>query len=104
MWLKCARWVNGRTQAQKVAQMETLEWVQLVFLMFLATAVTVVVLAMWVRPYMLDLRDDRDRWKAEAMNYRHIEAQGDISDVRLIAQDAGLDIFLKGTPTDRGEI
>ena len=77
------------------------EWAALAFLMFLAAAVSAIILAWWVRPYMIDLRHQRDVWMAEAMHYRELEAEGQVSDVRLIQPtDPDLDIFLKGTPTD----
>ena len=77
------------------------EWAALAFLMFLAAAVSAIILAAWVKPYMLDLRAQRDTWKAEAMHYRELEVEGQVSDVRLLdPRDPDLELWLKGTPTD----
>ena len=86
------------------------EWVQLAFLMFLAVAVTMMVLAYWVRPYIHELRDDRDRWKAEAEGWRELQGtDGNVVEgVKLITmtQDEAarggdfLPVFLHGAPAD----
>ena len=83
--------------------MTTDEWVQLAFLMFLAAAVTMMVLAYWVRPHIMDLRLDRDRWKAEAEGWREMQGTDghQVEGVKLISpQDPDLAIYLKGAATD----
>ena len=74
------------------------EWVQLAFLMFLAIAVALMVLAWWIRPYIHQLRDDRDRWKAEAEGWREMQGQGTVVEgVRLIDP---AELFLHGAATN----
>lgn len=75
-------------------QMTPNEWAQLAFLMFLACAVTMMVLAFWIRPHLIELRMDRDRWKAEAMGWREAEQKGTVVEgVKLIDPQ---DLYLHG--------
>lgn len=81
--------------------MTTDEWVQLAFLMFLAAAVTMMVLAYWVRPHIEELRLDRDRWKAEAEHWREIQGtDGNVVEGVKLIDPADLAIYLKGVATD----
>ena len=93
--------------------MQTLEWVQLAFLMFLALAVTLIVLAWWIKPHIGKLVTERDSWRAEAIGYREAELRGDVvGSVKRLAQPTpdqidlqteadDLATFLHGTPTER---
>ena len=90
--------------------MTTDEWVQLAFLMFLAVAVTMMILAYTVKPHIQALRLDRDRWKAEAEGWREMQGtDGNVVEgVRLIplSQDEAaqggdfLPVFLHGAATN----
>ena len=72
---------------RKAATMDTLEWVQLAFLIFLALAVTLMVLAWWIKPHLAKLMNERDSWRAEAIGYREAELRGDVvGSVKRLAQ------------------
>ena len=74
------------------------EWAMLAFLMFLAVAVTLMVLAWWIRPYILNLKAERDTWKAEAEGWRESQQRGDVIEgVRLMSSQ---EVFLHGAAAD----
>ena len=74
------------------------EWAMFAFLIFLAVAVTLMVLAFWIRPYLIDLRADRDRWMAEAQGWRESQQRGEVIEgVWLMSTQ---EVFLHGAAAD----